>query len=178
MRTDPGRFYGPASGLPIGAGIVLRDCPYPLPDESKAEYRTAVGPTLVLTHECDVDQNNDRMFTDHILVVPIVPLEILCQQLEDDFGKGSWGGLLPKIAADEVFRVSYLPPIPAHLGATELSFGGVINLNNISYSPLEWFHTFNTMPVCSLSYSGLRSLDVKLENHLRRAKSVYLPFSR
>lgn len=174
MSPDSRRFYGPAHDLPLGAGMLLSDCPLAIPDEVDPKYRTALGYALVLTHECDIDQDNARMFNQDVLLQPVLPLEIWCASMDEDYGVGSWGGLLPRIAANEVFRVMYLPPIPDHFGFDGLKYGGFTNLNTITSAPLSWFDHFKTKPVCSLSAIGLRAFDFKMTNHLLRAKSVRL----
>jgi hypothetical protein len=74
LRTDPGRFYGPAAGQPLGAGLLIRDCVLAIPAEAEPRYATALGIALVLTHECDIDQSNERFFNDLVLVCPVIPL--------------------------------------------------------------------------------------------------------
>ncbi len=177
MTTDPSRFYGDAS-LPMGAGLLLRRCPYPLPDPLEPRFRTVLGYALVLTHECDIDQTNERMFNDMVLVLPVIPLEKLCASMEEERGQGAWAGILPEIAANKVFRVMYIPPVPQHLsGGSDLSHGGVLLFNTISHAPIKWFDHYGTENVCSLSALGLRSLDYRLENHLRRPKADRMWFA-
>ena len=178
MKTDPAKFYGLAGDLPLGAGMLLRNCPFPLEDTDSARFRTVLGIALVLTHECDLDQTNERCFNEHIVVLPILPLEKWVDKMNRDQGTGSWGGLLPKIAANDVFRVMYFPPIPAFINVPELKYGGLINLNTISSSPLSWHDHFQTKTFCSLSALGLRAFDYKLENHLLREKAAALWFCR
>jgi hypothetical protein len=167
---DPGIFYGDAS-LPLGAGLLLRRCPYALGDDSDLKFKTALGFALVLTHECDVDPDNERMFNDIVLVLPIIPLEQFCQQMEKERGVGSWGGILEKIAENVVFRVMYIPPVPQHLGHGTLGHGGILYFNTISHAPIKWFDKYSTKSLCSLSAPGQRALDYRLENHLFRPKA-------
>lgn len=178
MTTDPDRFYGPAFRLPLGAGILLRDCPLPVPDDTGPAYRTGLGHALVLTHECDIDPDNDRSFNDSVLVLPITPLDLFCEQYDMEHGAGAWGGLVPKIAGGEVFRLMYLPPVPAHIAPSALSQGGIVNFNTIGSAPLPWLQHFGTQRVCSLSAIGLRFLDFKIETHLYRPKAVPLWFDQ
>lgn len=176
MTTDPARFYGPAFGLPLGAGMLLRDCPYPVPAADQLRYSTLLGKVLVLTHECDMDDNNERQFNDTVLVLPITPLELFCEQLDQEHGTGAWGGLVPQVAGGNVFRLMYLPPIPANIAPDMLPLGGIVDFNTIAYAPIPWLAHFGTEHVCSLSALGLRFLDYKLETHLRRPKAVPLWF--
>jgi hypothetical protein len=125
-----------------------------------------------------VDPENDRSFNEHVLVLPILPLDIWVDTMDSEQGAGSWGGILPKIAANDVFRVMYFPPVPSYIDAPELKFGGLVNLNTITFTPIGWFDYYRSLGICSLSAIGLRALDYKLQNHLLREKAVKLWFMR
>jgi hypothetical protein len=174
MKSDPSKFYGPSSTLPIGAGVLLRDCPFPVPSAESRKFLTCSGLALVLTHECDIAPDNDRSFNEHAIVIPVVPLSIWVDDMIEQHGVGSWGGILAKIASNEVFRIMYLPPTPAAAQVPELAFGGIVNLNTMTSTPLEWHEHYKTISVCSLTAIGLRNLDYKITNHLLREKSVNL----
>jgi hypothetical protein len=160
----------------MGAGLLLDRCPYPMPNEQLSKFDTVIGKVLVITHECDVDKSNERMFNDQLVVIPILPLDDWCELMDEDCGLGSWGGILPKIASDDVFRVMYLPPVPRSIN-TALPSGGLLNLNSIASAQISWFDKYNTMPICSLSGIGLRAFDYKITNHLLRQKAAPLWFS-
>ena len=115
IETDPARFYGPATKPPLGAGVLVRDCIIAMPDPTEMRFQTGVGLGLVLTHERDVDQNNERFFNDLLLVCPIIQLDYFCAECDEHGGTGAWGGILPKIARDDVYRAMYLPPLPASM---------------------------------------------------------------
>jgi hypothetical protein len=112
MKTDPARFYGPAHAFPLGTGLLVRDCVLATAHPTEVRFETGVGLGLVITHECDVDQSNNRYFNDLVLVCPIIPLDNFCLSCEEEEGPGAWGGILPAIAADTVYRAMYLPPLP------------------------------------------------------------------
>ena len=178
LRTDPGRFYGPASGLPLGVGLLLRDCVMALPHSTEKLFETMLGIALVLTHECDVDQANERHFNDLVLVCPVIPLENFCEEMEQEGGAGAWGGILPQIAGDNVYRALYLPPVYPSFNCPELEGGGIVYLNHISSCRVEWISDLPHQAICSLSAIGLRTFDFKLTNHLLREKAATLWFSR
>jgi hypothetical protein len=117
--TDPDRFYGPSHGLPIGAGMIVRDCVVSTPHRTEMRFETGVGLGLVLTHECDADQQNERFFNDLVLVCPIIPLDDFCASAEEESGAGAWGGILRDIAENIVYRAMYLPPIPRTIAFLE-----------------------------------------------------------
>jgi hypothetical protein len=178
MRTDPSRFYGPASGLPLGAGLLIRDCAIARPHSTEVRYETGLGLALILTHECDIDDNNERYFNDLILVCPIIPLDNFCRACEHEEGAGSWGGILPKIACDNVYRAMYLPPLRDLDHCPEMEGGGIIYLNHLSSCRVEWIADPSSKSICSLSALGLRAFDAKLQNHMFRPKAFDLWFTR
>jgi hypothetical protein len=178
MRTDPSRFYGPPSALPLGAGMLIRDCIIAAPHPTEVRFETGIGLALVLTHECDIDQRNERFFNDLILVCPIIPLDIFCARCEQDDGAGSWGGILPEIASQNVYRAMYLPPMHNAQTCPEMASGGIIYLNHISSCAVSWITDPSAQAVCSLTAEGLRAFDAKLYNHLFRPKAAQLLFSR
>jgi hypothetical protein len=179
MKTDPARFYGPAHAVPLGTGLLVRDCVLATPHPVEVRFETGVGLGLVITHECDVDQNNNRFFNDLVLVCPIISLDDFCASCEEEEGVGAWGGILPAIASDTVYRAMYLPPLPSGWPCpAELEGGGIIYLNHISSSRVQWFTNIMEQAICSLSALGLRSFDFKLQNHLFREKAIELWFGR
>jgi hypothetical protein len=178
MKTDPARFYGPASALPLGAGILLRDCVIATPHPTEVRFETGVGLGLVLTHECDIDKNNKRHFNDLFLVCPIIPLDRFCARCELEEGLGSWGGILPQIASQNVHRVMYLPPMHNPQICPEMEGGGIIYLNHMSSCAVHWITDPPTQAVCSLTAESLRAFDAKLQSHLLRPKVAQLLFSR
>lgn len=179
MRTDAARFYGPPQGHPLGTGLLVRDCVLATPHPAEVRFQTGVGLGLIITHECDVDQNNARFFNDLVLVCPIISLDNFCQICEEEEGVGAWGGILPAIASDIVYRAMYLPPLPAGWPCpTEMEGGGIIYLNHISPSRVEWFTDIGEKAICTLSAIGLRAFDFKLQNHLFREKATALWFAR
>jgi hypothetical protein len=178
IGRQPGRFYGPAAGLPLGAGILLRECVMASPHEEEVRFETGVGLGLVLTHECDIDPNNDRFFNDLFLVCPIIPLDEFCEECEENGGTGAWGGILTQIVRDIVFRAVYLPPLTNPALCPEMEGGGIIYLNHVSSSRVAWVENPSGQAVCSLSAEGLRLFDAKLQNHILRPKDAALWFER
>jgi hypothetical protein len=178
LGTDPARFYGPASALPLGAGMLLRECIVAIPHPDEVRFETGVGLGLVLTHECDIDQNNERHFNDLFLVCPVIPLDIFCARCEREEGVGSWGGILPQIANHSVHRAMYLPPMHNWQICPEMEGGGIIYLNHISSCAVRWITDPASQAISSLTAEGLRAFDAKLYNHLFRPKVAQLLFTR
>lgn len=172
---DAARFYGPPTQS-IGAGVLLRNCPFALPAEDGVRFETAKGLVLVLTHECDIDPANDRQFNDALLVCPVRALFDYMFEAEQELGSGGWGGFLPKVVQGAVHRLMYLPPVPRVWNCPELDYGGLLYLNDMSSCLVEWLSKTETNVVCSLSAIGLRRFDVKMLNHLFRPKAERLWF--
>ena len=47
---------------------------YPIFDEERRVFVTAEGIAYILTHECDIANENDRLFNTDVLICPIIPL--------------------------------------------------------------------------------------------------------
>lgn len=177
-RIDSGRFYQPASGLPLGTGLLIPDCVLSLPHQSERRFETGLGVAIVLTHECDIDQKNERHFNDLFLVSPVIFLDDFCEEMEHESGTGAWGGILPAIANDEVYRALYLPPVPDYAQCPQLEGGGIVYLNHISPCRIQWVQDLSQQAICSLSATGLRAFDATLQNHMFREKAASLWFAR
>jgi hypothetical protein len=149
-----------------------------VPETTQARYRTAVGIALILTHECDIDQSNERFFNDLVLVCPVISLDDFCEECEQEQGVGSWGGILAQIAGDNLYRAMYLPPLQHATACPQMEGGGIVYLNHISPCRVTWISDPQAQAICSLSATGLRALDFKVQNHLLREKAAPLWFSR
>jgi hypothetical protein len=158
--------------------MLFRDCILAMPHTTEVRFETGVGLALVLTHECDIDQNNERHFNDLVLACPIIRLDCFCEECEQDGGPGAWGGILQQIASDNVYRAMYLPPLRNPTICPEMEGGGIIYLNHISPCREQWLCKASGQAICSLSAIGLRAFDFKLTNHLFREKMAALWFSR
>jgi hypothetical protein len=174
-KFDRNLFYGTAAGVSLGVGAIYRDVVFPAYDDTSLRYNTLSGLAYVLTHECDVDADNQRHFNTEVLVIPIILFEAFAEEFVDEHSEGALFAFVDNLAKDEVSRVMYVPPIPAHLGGAILPFGGLIYLNNICSSPVALFGEKGAAPVCAVSWFGLRAIDAKLQNHLLRPKTQILP---
>lgn len=164
------RFYGSANDLSLGVGLVVDGILFPLFDEEAQRFQTAQGLVMVLSHECDVDQSNERYFNDSILVCPIIKLESLVDNFQKQNKLTSLEGLFPEVGKNNVFRLQYLPPIENYLAC-----GGYLYLNQITSVPVSSFRSCAANTICALSEEALRAVDFKLKNHLFRPKQQNLP---
>lgn len=164
-----GAFFSSASGRPLGAGILLEKCRLPYLDPGTQRFRTARGLACVITHECDIDQNNERSFNDKLIVLPIIDFKIWYENAKRDFGDGKAYELAVDIVKDNIFRVLFLPAI-SH---STMEYGGILYLNEMTNTDVEDVNANANILAALTSYS-FRILSYKIENHLLRPKSAPL----
>jgi hypothetical protein len=170
-RPDGDRFYGPIGDAAIGAGLVLTNVEYPTYLRDEEGFGRLKGAVLVLTHECDLDQENERVLNDVALVCPIIPLDALVGRLNEALDYETARRLIANISARYVNRLLYLPLIP-----NELPWGGYLYLNHLTNTHLSKLTADDVKAICMLSRYGLRELDFALERHLLRPKVDRVPF--
>ncbi len=168
---DYGRFYGVAEGQKLGAGQIYSGLRYPVFDEADYLFNTIEGVAIVLSHECDISQDNHRPFNDTALICPIIPLDVFFDFFSGELDQDRLKGLFSDLGKDRIYRLMYLPPINGFLES-----GGVIYLNQVSHTHVKSFVLEGVNLITSVSDYGLRALDHKLINHLFRPKST--PMSR
>lgn len=168
---DEGSFYGPSENLALGAGLILDGVEFPFFDIDADRFRVRAGLVLVLSHECDLDPENDRFLNDMAVVCPIIPLQAL---VEDAAASGltdnELGAFLGNVGRRRVARSVYCPPLPP-----QLEHGGIVNFNLIASTAVTKLHSGQR--IRSLTAFGHRSIWAALEEHLTRAKSETLPLA-
>jgi hypothetical protein len=171
--ANPGAFYGAARERSLGAGLVYAGVVFPLFNEERGDFDTVRGLAYVVTHECDVDQSNNRHFSDLVVICPLIPLHVIVRDYEAVLGEEQLKSLLVSVAKNEVFRVFFLPPTPDLLGVPALRGGALLYLNQLCSTHVSVFA--RAIPVCALSRRGIERLDWKLQNSLFRPKTEGLP---
>jgi len=166
-----GSFYAPGDSIGLGKGKIYADLRYPVYNVENRTFNTVEGLAYVVTHECDVEQANDRILNEDVLICPVVPLEHLVQQYQADLVGELLAAFLGNLGARLVSRVAFMPAIS---GA--LPFGGVLYLNQITNTHVSAFE--NSTPVCAVTAFGLRHVEYVLENHLLRPKVDHLAFDQ
>lgn len=162
--VDVGKFYGAATGLGLGAGLIYTDVRSPAFDEQESLFLTVEQPAYVVTHECDVDEGNQRAFSDYLLICPIIALEDFLAEYQAEFDDEiRLRNFLTSVAKRLVNRVVYLPPGPG-----PLQLGGFVYLNNLTSTHVSVFS--ERQPLVAVSAYGLREVDSALTNHLLRPK--------
>lgn len=170
-KPSPKLFWGSKKNLSLGAGMLFNDVKYPLLDIETQKFDTVQGVALVLTHECDVSQENNRGFNEDVLICPITPFEIVF----DDYSQRQAPQLesfVAALAAQNISRVMYIPPV----NDSVLIYGGVLQFNSICSTHISMFEGITA--VAAITAMGLQNFDLKLSNHLLRPKSEMLPMTR
>jgi hypothetical protein len=167
---DEGSFYGPPDGLSLGTGLIVADVPIPYFNRGTDRFTVAAATVYILSHECDLDPENDKVLGGYCLVCPLLPIEqMVASAVAASLSQNEISAFLGNIAARRVSRFVYLPPLQ---GA---AMGAVLNLNQITSTALSTIDVNNA--VSAVSRYGLETIDMGLENHLRRAKSESLPLT-
>ena len=167
--TKRGAFYGGVGARPLGSGMIIDNCRIPYFNADKSEFLTGRGTACVLTHECDIEPDNERPFNDKLLVVPIIDFKIWFEHAIEKFDRDTANRIALDIVADQIFRVFFLPSIPN----TNMDYGGFVYLNEVTnVDVLDVVE--KSRIICSLSDYSFRILSFKIENHLLRPKSSQL----
>lgn len=172
-NLSPGaaRFYGTVNGAAVGAGLILSNVEYPAYIAGQERFGVLRGLILVLTHECDLEQDNSRVMNDSAIICPVIPLETFVEELAPILDDEAVGQFLSNVTARNVNRLVYIPVI-----AEILPYGGYLYLNLLSHTHLSKLTGQDVATVCMTSPDGLREIDLALERHLRRPKADRLPF--
>lgn len=167
----PGAYYGTAGGRTLGAGLIYDSVQYPLLDEDTSFFDTVAGLVYVLTHECDVDPANERLFNESVIICPIIKFEEWVSEFALFSSETAVLQAITDLAGDRIFRATYLPPLPDG----SLPFGGILYLNQLCSTHRMFFAASNARAVCATSEYAQRIIDYKLQNHLFRPKADPLP---
>jgi len=170
MRSRFGSFYGPGGNTALGVGTIYSKVRYALYSQKSRLFGTVAGPVYVLTHECDVDQDNVREFNDRVLVCPLHPLETFSVRYAATTSEDRLIDFVANIASDKVSRVAYFPPL-----SDLLPFGGLLYLNDITNTHVVEFDQPEAKQVAVLSETAQQGIDWKLQHHLLRPKVEPLP---
>lgn len=165
-NSDVGRFYSTGEKIAVGRGKLYSSVVYPLFDSGKGIFLTVEGFGYVLTHECDVDENNNKLFNTDVLICPIIPLQDIVSELEQDHSHAQLVSFLTNLGARNISRLVYLPTLGSHL-----EYGGVLYLNQITNAPVSFFHDGHAQSIGALTGYGLTIVDYSIENHLLRPKA-------
>lgn len=167
------RFYGDVGDAGVGAGMLLANVEYPTYLADNDTFAVVRGLVVVLTHECDLDQDNERLLNDSALICPVIPLEQFVEGVSEAVGDELAAQFIGNITARYVNRVMYIPMIP-----NVLPLGGYLYFNLLTNTSFSRVTENGAESVAMLSVDGLLELDLSLEQHLRRPKSDRIPFQQ
>lgn len=170
-RDDAGTFYGPATGLALGAGLILSNVEFPSYQPDEDRFIVWAGPALILSHECDLDQDNQRLLNDLALICPVRRLEALVEMADvAGYSDNALTTFLGNLAARRVSRAIYFPPLPE-----TLPYGGFIYLNQFTHTSVKRLSADEAERITALSAYAMQSVDYVVLEHLFRDKADQLP---
>lgn len=169
LDIDPQRFYFVPARNPLGAGELYDGVRFAAYNRVDSVFDTLEGRCYVLTHECDVDAGNERLFNYSVLVCPIIDFDSWVEEYQEELGEERLKDTLGRLANREIFRVMYLPPLPP-----VLPHGGLMYFNEITHTHSDWFQTATPRFLASVTSYGLTKIDQMLQNVLFRPKAVQL----
>lgn len=172
-RDDAGTFYGPAEGLALGAGLILSNVEFPAYHPEEDRFVAWAGLALILSHECDLDQDNQRLLNDLALVCPVRKLDALVEMAAvAGYSDNALTTFLGNLASRRVSRAMYMPPLP-----DVLPYGGFIYLNQLTHTSVKRLSSDDAQTVTALSAYAMQSVDYVLLEHLFRDKADQLPLT-
>jgi hypothetical protein len=163
LSYPPGAFYGSAHDLNLGAGMFFSNVRQPAFDAKSLVYKTVRGLAYVVTHECDVSQDNRRPLNDSVLICPLIPFEAFFTEFH---ALPNLPAFLGELATRDVFRAVYLPS-----NGRELRYGAILYLNRITSTHVSAFEESGVDCFGAVSTTGLREIDASLQNLLMREKA-------
>lgn len=163
IASYAGSFFGSPDEIELGAGLIFENVRYPRYVPDSEVFATVEGLIYIVSHECDVNINNNRPFNDDIAIVPIIPFENFVEDfLNVAVPDGNQQSLLQNLIHNNISRLFYLPPFPNR------RFSGVIFFNQIASTKLSAIKNSRVSRTISLSELGRRRLDYMLLNHFFR----------
>jgi hypothetical protein len=169
---DVGRFYGPAEGFDLGAGIILDGVAYPLFDDREGEFTVVEGRIYLLSHECDIDPINAKPYSNHVVVCPIIPLEDALTEYLNCHTSDEAGAFFGNIGKRIVERLVYIPTISHYL-----PYGGILYFGSISHTHVDELTSDSVVKCAAVSSYGLRIIDNGIEQAFRKPKATGLPLA-
>ena len=105
LTIDVGSFFSPGDQLSLGVGKIYTGIRFPIYNEDTEVFSTAVGKVYVLTHECDVDQNNARIFNEDVLICPLIDFVYFIEGYSEALSTEALQSFLVNLAQRNISRV-------------------------------------------------------------------------
>ena len=131
-------------------------------DSNALLYKTVRGLVYVVTHECDVSQDNRRPLNDSVLICPLIRFEEFVAEFN---ALPNLPAFLGELATRDVFRAIYVPSL------REIPYGAILYLNRITSTHVSAFEESGVDCIGAVSTTGLREIDASLQNLLMREKA-------
>lgn len=170
-----GAYYGGADGLSPGAGLIYSGVAYTVFNSVSRRFEARKGPVLVLTHECDIDPNNQREFNEYFVFAPLILMSGFASYFEALGLRETAKSLVAEVAKDGVNRLLFLPPASQFINAPELEDGAVIYWNQLGSTHVGQLSDGDARAMCALSEHALDHVDLLFKQHFLRPKSDQLP---
>ena len=170
FKYATGAFYGHVGLRSLGVGLIYDGIRYAIFDEQEKLFDTVSGLVYVLTHECDIDADNQRAFNNYVLICPIINLETIVSEFAMIKSDDYIINITKDLVSDKIFRALYFPPYDSE----QIPQGGVLYLNQIASTHVSAFGEAEARPICALSSYAQQIVDLKLQNHLFRPKAESL----
>lgn len=167
--TDAGRFYSEVGELSLGAGVIVSPAAYPAYSVDDGDFLVVEGLVYVLTHECDLADENNRPFNDHAVICPIIPMDAALDAYQQEFGNEQAASFFDAIGKRMVERVVYLPPI-----SDVLPLGGLMYFGFLTNTHVSELRRANIVKSAAVTAYGLNIIDIAIENAFRRPKAEML----
>lgn len=165
---EASRYFGLGSvQVGLGTGVIYDGIAFPTYNENQDRFEIVKGMALVLTHECDIDTSNAKLFNKDVLIAPVGRLEDLFSKLKEEKTDDEVKGYLGDFVSGRISQLFYLPPFVSR------PHGAFVALNRISPTHVSRFT--NIDPTIALSAYGHMKLCERLGNHLLRSKADALP---
>jgi len=168
-----GKFYGSEEKLALGTGLLYEGVRFPIYNSEEAIFHTVKGKVLIVTHECDISQDNPRPYNNDLLICPIIPLEQFFKDYQAEPNAGDLAAFIDNVAIGSVRRLMYIPPLDGFLES-----GAILYFNLISSTRVDAFSLRGVECKGALSAYGLQEVDRVIKNLLFREKSDELSFTQ
>lgn len=167
------KFFGAAGELDVGVGLILNNVAYPMYNDEARDWDVAEGLVYVVSHECDIAQENDRPFNDAALICPIIPLEDVVAEYLSDLSIEQIRSFIYQLAGSRVDRAIFIPAIPERLPR-----GGVIYFSIMTSTSVRELLRPAVVTECAVTVPGLKYIDDRMNQALlKRPKDQLLPLA-
>lgn len=167
LNIDGSRSYGAHAHLSLGRGMIYQGVRHPVFEPTTRSFITVEGTIYVLTHECDLSQDNIRPFNDDVLICLLMPFEG-SGAYQHEYGEGQLKSFLANLAKGRVSRLMYFPPF---IG---FRFGAVTFLNQICNTKTQAFNHADVQVSAALGDVGYWAVNSMIRNHFLRPRAEML----